>query len=279
MTRFPLLLAVLLAANAAAVPAAAADVAPVVHAERAFAGFADAEGIGPAFRRFVAPDGILFAPHPVAAGPQLRGNPPGKLRWWPIYAGIALSGDLGFSTGPYISGSAPAHHGHFFTIWKKQPDGSWRWLLDHGIRTAEAAPEGPDAPVGHCPDGRRSPAAGQAVAAAEAAFARRLAADARAAYAEALARDGRLLREGHQPAVGRAAFAATLADGPDSLASSPLGRGVSKAGDLAYTYGSASWQQEGKPVDGHYIRIWQRRAQGWVLLVDETVPVPRPQHD
>src|SRR3954468_23774057 len=188
----PLLLP-LLAANAAAAPRAAADVAPVVEAERAFARTAAAEGIGPAFRRFVAPDGILFAPDPVAALPRLGGDPPGKLRWWPTYAGISISGDLGFSTGPYVVEGGTPRHGRFFTIWKKQPDGSWRWFLDHGIRTAEAAGEGPDSPTLRSPQGRRSSPAAQRAAAPEAALARRLAVDARAAYAAVLAPDGRLM--------------------------------------------------------------------------------------
>ena len=58
------------------------------------------------------------------------------------------------------------------------------------------------------------------------------------------------------------------------LVSTPLGLGVSKAGDLAYTYGALSWEESGKRRRGHYVRIWQRRPRGWALLVDEATPAP-----
>ena len=256
-------------------PAPPQDATQVAEAERAFAHADESEGIGPAFRRFAAPGAILFTPAPAPA--HLEGNPPGKLRWWPVYAGIAASGDLGFTTGPYVFEGKTAHHGHFFTIWRKQPDGSWRWLLDHGIGTPEPSALGPETPLGRCPEGRPvrgSADAGAKVAAVEADFARRLAADAPRAYAAVLAEDGRVMREGRQPAVGRAAFLPLLAAGPAAVTSAPLGGGASKAGDLAYTYGSADWQEAGKPVHGYYVRVWQHRARGWVLLVDETTPGP-----
>jgi ketosteroid isomerase-like protein len=52
------------------------------------------------------------------------------------------------------------------------------------------------------------------------------------------------------------------------------GGAVSRAGDLAYTYGDAQWTREGTEVRGHYVRVWQRRGGGWKLIVDETTPVP-----
>lgn len=274
MIPFPILPVALAAALASPPPG---DPAPVAEAERAFAHLGETEGIGPAFRRFAAPDAILFSPAPAPA--HLEGNPPGKLRWWPTYAGIAVSGDLGFTTGPFVFEGKSRRHGHFFTIWRKQPDGSWRWLLDHGIGTAEAPAQGPETPLVRCPEGRPiriSSRAAAEVAAAEAAFARRLAADAPRAYARFLAEDGRLMREKVQPAIGRAAFAPRLAAGPATIASAQLGGAASKAGDLAYTYGSANWQEAGKPIRGYYVRIWQHRPRGWVLLIDETTPAPPP---
>ena len=79
------------------------DPAAVVAAERAFAADGLAMGIKASFLKHSAPDAIVFAPGPVKAHdlyakrPDQKGPP---LVWWPLWAGIARSGDLGFTTGP-----------------------------------------------------------------------------------------------------------------------------------------------------------------------------------
>ena len=254
---------------------------PVVEAERAFARAARTDGVNAAFLRYSAPDGLVFQPDPVPAkqGLAARPLPPVPLDWWPVYAGIARSGDLGFTTGPFVAGSGERQgHGWYLTIWKRQADGSWRWVLDHGPPTREPAPCGPETPVAALPAGRRSAkaAAMAGVRAAEARLAAALAADARAALPRFLAADGRLMRVGPQPAVGAAAWAALLAAGPGRIESAPLGGAASAAGDLAYTYGTARWHRDGKAVRGHYVRIWQRRAGGWKLVVDNMIASPPP---
>lgn len=280
MKRLPLLIAALLAASLAQA-APPADVAPVVEAERAFARDAQTGGVNAAFLRHSAPDGIVFQPGPVPAKAALaaRPIPPIPLNWWPVYAGIAASGDLGFTTGPFVAGSGERKgHGWYFTIWRRQPDGSWRWLLDHGPPTREAAPYGPDTAVAALPPGRRSGKrkALARVQALEAELAAALAADARSALPRFLAPDGRLMRLGPQPAVGPAAWAPALAAGPERIETAPLGGAASAAGDLAFTYGTARWEKDGSEVGGHYVRIWQNRDRGWKLIVDNMIPSPPP---
>lgn len=280
MKFLPLAFLAALAAPASAGP----DGAPaneVVAAERAFARMARTDGVNAAFLHYSAPDGIVFQPGPTPAKAALaaRPMPAIPLIWWPVYAGVAKSGDLGFTTGPFVAGEGERKgHGWYFTIWKRQADGSWRWLLDHGPPTREAAPYGADTPVESLPSGRRS-ARGKALAsvtAAEAELAAGLAVDARAALPRFLAADGRLMRMGPQPAVGPTAWATVLAAGPESIETAPLGGAASAAGDLAYTYGTARWRGNGAPVDGHYVRIWQRRSGGWKLIVDNMIPSPTP---
>jgi ketosteroid isomerase-like protein len=277
MKRLPLALAALLAASLAAA-SPRADVGEVVSAERAFAAAAQSDGVNSAFVRYSAADALVFQPGPVNAKAALAANPiPAiSLKWWPAYAGIAASGDLGFTTGPYVAGSGERQaHGWYFTIWRRQPDGSWRWVLDHGPRTREAAPRGAGSQVAALPAGRRSPAAyafGD-VKSIEARLSAALAVDARAALPGFLAADGRLMRVGPQPAVGAAAWAPLLAAGPDRIETVPLGGAASAAGDFAYTYGKARWRKSEAAVEGHYVRIWQRRLEGWKLIVDNLVAV------
>lgn len=270
-----------LAFVATAAAAKPAHISEVVEAERAFARAAQTDGVNAAFLRHSAPDSLVFQPGPKPARAALASNPlpPVPLSWWPVYAGIAASGDLGFTTGPFVAGSGERRgHGWYFTIWRRQADGSLRWVLDHGPPTREAAPYGPDSPVAVLPAGERSRrgSAFATVQAAEARLAADLAVDARAALPRFLAADGRLMRVGPQPAVGAAAWAPLLAAGPETIESAPLGGAASAAGDLAYTYGTARWQRNGAPVGGHYVRIWQRRAGGWKLIVDNMIASPPP---
>lgn len=256
-----------------------ADVGPVVEAERAFARMARNTDVNTAFLRFAAPDGIVFQPGPVNAREALavRPIPRIQLDWWPVYAGISVSADLGFTTGPYSLGDGSRKaHGWYFTVWRRQADGSWRWVLDHGPPTREAAPYGPEARVSALPPGRRSPPAKAFadVESAEAELAAGLAEDARAALPRFLAADGRLMRVGPQPAVGAGAWAALLAAGPERIDTAPLGGAASAAGDLAYTFGTARWHRGEGEAEGHYVRIWQRRRDGWKLIVDNLVSVP-----
>jgi hypothetical protein len=80
-----------------------------------------------------------------------------------------------------------------------------------------------------------------------------------------------------QPAIGTSAFAAELATRPSKLQLSPIGGQASKAGDLVWTYGNAKWSEAGADRRGQYVRIWQRRPEGWRIVFDEFVPVPPPE--
>jgi hypothetical protein len=273
-----LTLPILLAAGLLTAPASVAprSVAPVVEAERAFAGMAREKGTGEAFKAFIAEDGQMFLPGPVRAKPLLEAGRIGlgTIRWWPVYAGLAASGDLGFTTGPFVAGEgADLHHGTYFTVWRRQADGRWRWVLDCGSLQEAAASQGRDSPIEALPKGTPG-GAWDLVAAAEAKLAAALAFDAPGALRAVLAPDARLLRDGPPPAVGRAAVAALLAGGPERVAAAPLGGGVSAAGDLAYTYGTAAWIDSSGARRGWYVRIWQRRARGWTLVMDETNAPP-----
>jgi len=97
-----------------------------------------------AFAAFIADDGILFRPHAVIGKKWMHEHPlPSSntrplLSWQPIYAFISRSGDLGYTTGPWqykndIKDAKASAFGNFMTIWKKQANGRWRFVLDLGI--------------------------------------------------------------------------------------------------------------------------------------------------
>ncbi len=62
----------------------------------------------------------------------------GELFWYPVGADVAKSGDLGYTWGRYTftgtneAGETVVSHGKYMSVWKKQPDGTWKVVLDGG---------------------------------------------------------------------------------------------------------------------------------------------------
>ena len=256
-----------------------ADPAQVVDAERAFAADGLALGIKQSFLKHAAPTGIVLNPEPQLAQAVYGAAPDGdsvKLVWWPLWAGIARSGDLGFTTGPYTVNDKP--RAWYFTVWAKQADGAWKWLYDGGPPSdpTDAAPQGSEVTYAR-PSVRAagSPAKAMAeVARAEAALATTAKTDLAAAYRPVLAEDARVVGSKAKPPTSRPELEAELASRPTKVSFSPLGGQASRAGDLAWTYGMAVWTAEGQDRRAHYVRIWRNDAAGWRLLFDELLPVP-----
>ena len=63
-----------------------------------------------------------------------------RLIWEPRYGDIASSGDLGYLTGPVrriVPGqnNGQPFHSLYASIWKRQPDGSFKVVMDMGVPT------------------------------------------------------------------------------------------------------------------------------------------------
>lgn len=271
------LLGLWIALTALASPAPEAALDEVIAVERAFAAETRERGFKRGFLAYVAPDGFLFQPGPTPARPGLDAlpdeAPPGPpLDWWPQFAGIANSGDLGFTTG---GASIPVR---YFTVWRRQADGSWRWIYDGGPRLESPLPGDPEGPVLRLP-----PATGEAgsadralaeIAPLEADLAAIAATDAAAAHLKYLAADGLVAGSPVATWPGGEHQAAELARRPARARLRPIGGVASRAGDMAFTYGEARWSREGEPRWGHYARIWQRRTEGWRLVADILIAAP-----
>jgi steroid delta-isomerase len=116
----------------------------VVETDVAFAAMAaDPAGPGPAFAAFVARDGIAFGvpglpQGPAAIEPVFDGYANERvILWVPVRSFGVASGGLGFATGysadtPRAGKQGPRRYGKFFTIWRQEPDGQWRWVFDLG---------------------------------------------------------------------------------------------------------------------------------------------------
>lgn len=60
------------------------------------------------------------------------------LRWKPVKADVSQSDDLGYTFGEwelYLKAQDTTLYGNYISIWKKQLDGSWKYVLDAGSNT------------------------------------------------------------------------------------------------------------------------------------------------
>jgi len=259
--------------------------------ERAFSKMSEEKGIKDSFLAYIADDGIMFRPGPVRGKDFLSSRPPAraKLVWRPIAADLSAAGDLGYTTGPYeiwppgAAADAKPGTGYFVTLWKRQADGSFKFVLDLGSGgNPPPAQREPDyaAPAGTA-GVKLAKAAGDPAAGRESLLAadRKLAAGDAAAYLAAFAQDGRALRNEQPLAVGHDAVAKVLptlktADWKVDQAH------VADSGDLGYTYGTVSLPGAGPggaAAPGDYLKIWKKDAAGaWKIAVDVVAPRPGP---
>ena len=126
-----------------------ADPAELLRADSAFAAMSVSRGGKAAFLAFASEDAVAFGGgaqmsegrDAIASG--FDGFPAGAvLEWWPLSAQMAGSGDLGCTVGEAMITSLH-HYSKYLTIWKRQRNGSWKFVADGGnVRPAPASVSG-----------------------------------------------------------------------------------------------------------------------------------------
>ena len=119
---------------------AAAAVPTAIDAEHAFASDAQKIGQWTAFRKWAAPDAVIFTPQPAPAHKALpQKDPPRAIKWAPAHSFVSCDGLTAVNTGPWwkVDGSVG---GYFTTVWQRSGK-SWHWIYDGGgPATGEAPP-------------------------------------------------------------------------------------------------------------------------------------------
>jgi ketosteroid isomerase-like protein len=128
--------------------------ADLARMEDAFCAMAQTKGILPAFEYFAAPDVAFIDTDPrqfrglAAVRERMGGTPPEtKLTWSALFTDVSDDGTLGYNYGRYeVRGKGPdgkeaIRGGFFLSIWKRQPDGSWKYVMDTGA--PDRPPAGP----------------------------------------------------------------------------------------------------------------------------------------
>lgn len=126
--------------------------------EDQFCAMAQEQGVLAAFAHFAAPDVAFIDTDPrryrgaEAVRQRLKGFPAGaRLTWSAYFTDVSDDGTLGYNYGRYElhaprpDGAEHVAGGWFLSIWKKQPDGSWRYVMDTGVPDRPAPPAPPAA--------------------------------------------------------------------------------------------------------------------------------------
>lgn len=124
--------------------------------EDAFCGMAKEKGLLAAFQHFAAPDVAFIDTDPrqwrgpAAVLQRMGEDRPGvSLTWSALFTDVSADGTLGYNYGRYeFRGPGPdgkevVRGGFFLSIWKRQADGSWKYVMDTGAPDRPAAPPAP----------------------------------------------------------------------------------------------------------------------------------------
>jgi len=210
-------------------------------------------------------------------------QPARHLTWYPVLADVAQSGDLGYTTGPWtmLQNGQPQATGEYVTVWRKQPDGQWKFVVDMGIERIGVAP----VKVATVPQPRL-----QAAAATPSTAPAHIVLDVDRKFNEAemlkpgetyqqyLSTEARLYRPGLSMMQGAAA-AANMKNMGERYFFAPTTGYLAAAGDLGYVVGDVRRPANAKHTEetGTYLRIWRREAvAGWRLVAEVFNMVPAP---
>ena len=108
--------------------------------DKAFSEVSKLHGMKKAFIDYIDNDGILLRPNhsPILGAEAIdyltqTNDSSFSLTWQPMGGDISSSGDLGFTYGMYtLILKDSSIKGTYVSIWKKQKDGKWKFVLDSG---------------------------------------------------------------------------------------------------------------------------------------------------
>ena len=139
----------------AELPLAPSDVlAEAFAADSAFSEQSGLEGMGKAFIAWAAPNAIIpggpsgfFGHDAIAQGYASITREKVELRWRPVLGAAASSGDMAYTVGRAVSvspgpdGKPETRYTKYLSVWRRQPDGQWRYVADSG--NSSPGPDGP----------------------------------------------------------------------------------------------------------------------------------------
>ncbi len=251
----------------------------VLAAEASFVEQVSTNGMKTAFLANASPTAMVVENGKLLAAQAVWESRPAtantRLTWYPLLADLAQTGDLGYTTGPWtmLQNDRAQAAGEYVTLWRKQPDGQWKYVVNMSIERIGVAPSAP----------ANVPAPRQALALATPSmaptsvlldldnkFAAAEVLKPGATYQQYLSSEARLYRPGLSMMQGLAAVA-NMKNLEKGYFFAPTTGYLSAGGDLGYVIGTYRHSSDAKhpQESGSYLRIWRREAvAGWRLALE-----------
>ena len=117
----------------------------LIKTDRAFSMMSESEGMHKAFLSYIADDGVLLrdGSFPITGKEAVVGlfnktdDSGFLLRWEPLFERLSSDGNIGYTYGTFESVDSEGgtvSRGTYVTIWQKESDGSWKFVLDSGTQ-------------------------------------------------------------------------------------------------------------------------------------------------
>jgi hypothetical protein len=254
--------------------------------ERAFAAATLEIGVRDAFLTFFAPDSLQIQPGAAGSPARLRDARPAlaagakprlplaaELIWNPYTGMVSGDGTFGWLTGPFVSRDRASGNltlrGAYFSVWKLQPDGTWRVWLDEGCDLPDVWRDASEFRAAPAPDAGTRGRPGETIEEAEAD-----AAGGGAGWLDRHAAEVRVHRQGRMPILGRQAVAQWAAAWT-SVAFHLSRAETAASNDLAVTIGGYDARTADGAERGTWVRVWARDVTNRWRIVFETSKLAR----
>jgi ketosteroid isomerase-like protein len=233
----------------------------LIQAEKNFAAYSVANSTKEAFLKFLDSAGLVFERGKAVNGIQTwsaREKAKAVLDWQPQFAEIAMSNDLGYTTGPWTfkasANDSVAARGQYTTVWHMDKNGEWKFLVDLGVGNT---------PVNSPGETIKIHAVKQS-AIAENDFIKAFSENKSTAYAKYLSKESILTRHKYAPATTAATRQIIIDSTSSAIQYTVGGMGVSADEDIFYVYGTAILKDKTE----NYLRIWRHEKDGWKIAVE-----------
>lgn len=245
----------------------------LIQAEKNFAAYSVANSTKEAFLKFLDGTGIVFDNGKPVNGIETwnkKEKRPGILNWYPQYVEIAISGDFGYTTGPWtfqpasLSDSVVAR-GQYATVWNINNSGEWKFLVDLGVSNT---------PINSSTDIKEintekqlsgnGPVPHPGLLDAENDFVKLAPENKVKAYEKYLSEKSILNRNGYLPATTSSDQDKLIELTPSSVHYKMEGWEMSELLDMGYVYGTTVIN--GKTEN--YLRIWRWERGEWKIALE-----------
>jgi ketosteroid isomerase-like protein len=249
----------------------------IIETEKAFAQASIDKGTKNAFLEFLNKESIVFDKSTPVNGVEYWQNIDfkGVTTWQPVLAEISGSSDLAYTIGNFqfhnnTVEEKPSSFGSFVTLWKKQPDNTWKVAVDMGVTHDEVINTSTNI-TENFPTFKPYELKNQAVLSERMVFMNdhfywKNAKSSLNPFEPHLSQNIRVHRKNLKPIIGKENAKVFLKKTYDkNVVYTGLKAIASNAGDLVGVYGVIS----GAGKSGNYLRIWKQEAKdSWKIVVE-----------